>query len=105
MHSNFITPPDLIETILIINATDTEILACQQACAEADRAYDVYVYAENLNNTHWFGRVYQRADTILVGPTTDLILGSTTGIPGIMPEIIPFGPGKEISEPVEYFHK
>jgi len=105
MHSNFITPPDLIETILIINATDAEILACQQACAEADRPYDIYIYAESQNNTHWFGRVYRRADTILVGPTTELVLGAATGIPGLIPAIIPFGPDGEISDPVEYFHK
>jgi len=105
MHSTFITPPDLIETIVIINATDAEITACQQACAVADRPFDVYVYAESCGNTHWFGRAFKRADTILVGATTELNLGATAGIPGILPEIIPFGPGEEISEPAEYFYK
>jgi hypothetical protein len=64
-HSNLITPPDFIETILILNATEEQVRACADACYESAQIYNVYFYNKEMNNTDWFFQVQRIADQIL----------------------------------------
>lgn len=64
-HSNFVTPPDFIETILVLNATEEQITACADACYESDKIYNVYFYNKEMNNTDWFFQVQSIADQTL----------------------------------------
>lgn len=65
MHSNFITPPDFIKTILVLNATEEQITACGEACKAQDIPYNVYFYNDAMNDTAWLDAVKIRADVTL----------------------------------------
>ncbi len=65
MHSNFITPPDYVETVLILNATEEQILHLGKVVQDGNTAYNVYFYRDEMNNTEWLGKVTARADVVL----------------------------------------
>jgi hypothetical protein len=71
MHSNFVTPPDYVETILIINATSEQIKICAETVQTLDRPYTVYFYDDQMNDPVWLERITKIADTILK-PAEDL---------------------------------
>ena len=96
MHSNFITPPDLIETVLIVNASTEQLDACAEACRNSGRAYNVYFYHTDMQDVHWLGQVVQRAETILQAVEAE--------VPVLCPTI-KFGPNQELTQPEEYFNK
>lgn len=95
MHSNFITPPDVIEDILIVDATDEEIFAVGLACENADRPYNVYMYKKDMDNLEWLSMVAKRADVILQAEGSD--------VPTLVPTY--FGPNSNFKTPSEYFNK
>jgi hypothetical protein len=96
MHSNFITPPDLVETVLIINATEQQIKLCADACRDSERVYNVYFYHTDMKDYTWLADVVQRSDTILQqSESTAPVLCPTTK----------FGTDQELSQPQEYFTK
>ena len=64
-HSNLITPPDFVKTVLILNATDEQVRACADACYESGQIYNVYFYNQEMNNIEWFVQVEKIADNIL----------------------------------------
>jgi hypothetical protein len=64
-HSNFVTPPDFIETVLVLNATEEQIAASADACYESSKIYNVYFYNKEMNNTDWFFQVQSIADQVL----------------------------------------
>jgi hypothetical protein len=65
MHSNFITPPDYVETVLIINATNDQMAEYTRAFADVKLSYNVYFYNEEMNEPDWFSKVSNQADVIL----------------------------------------
>lgn len=96
MHSNFITPPDLIETVLIINATEEQIQACGDACRDHARAYNVYFYHTDMKEYAWLADVVQRSDIILQESTAEApVLCPTTK----------FGTDQDLKQPQDYFTK
>lgn len=96
MNSNFITPPDLVETILVINATKEQIEACAEACRNGDRVYNVYFYHSDMNDVHWLGEVVQRSETILQAVDSE--------VPVLCPTV-KFGPEQDLIQPQDYFNK
>ncbi len=96
MHSNFITPPDLIETVLVVNATEEQIKSCADACRNSNRAYNVYFYHTDMQDVYWLGQAVQRAETILQAVEAE--------VPVLCPTI-KFGPNQELTQPEEYFNK
>jgi hypothetical protein len=95
MHSNFITPPDLVETVLIVDATEEQITHCADVCRDIDTVYNVYFYQVNMNDTVWLSTVYKKADTVLQYE------GSK--VPVLQP--IKFGPDQILKNPGDYFNK
>ena len=65
MHSNFITPPDYIETVLILNAPQEQIKVLATMIQQREQCYNVYFYNELMNQPEWRDRIKQKADTIL----------------------------------------
>ena len=65
MHSNFITPPDYVETVLIVNATEEHIKILGTAVQNCGRPYNVYFYREEMNDPEWFKNISIKADVIL----------------------------------------
>lgn len=96
MHSNFITPPDLIETVLVVNATEDQIKSCADACRNNNRVYNVYFYHTDMKDVHWLGQVVQRSETILQAVDAE--------VPVLCPTI-KFGPDQELTQPQDYFNK
>lgn len=71
MHSNFITPPDYVETVLIINAPEEQIKLLATQIQLIDRCYNVYFYNEQMNDPDWFDRVSNKADVIIYADKKD----------------------------------
>lgn len=96
MNSNFITPPDLIETVLVVNATEDEIKACADVCRDNDHTYNVYFYHTDMKDFNWLAEAVQRSDIILQASNSDVpVLCPTTK----------FGPEQELKQPADYFDK
>jgi len=94
--SNFITPPDYIETVLIIGAENHEIIACADACQVSGRAYNVYVYDESMKDKEWLNTVMFKVDTILL---------QENQLQFTVPTPIGFGPNCDLKAPADYFNK
>jgi hypothetical protein len=73
MHSNFITPPDYVETVLIINATEEMIRHLGTVVQDSGTIYNVYFYRDEMNDPEWLDRVSGKADVILDAKITNLI--------------------------------
>ena len=73
MHSNFITPPDYVETVLIINATDEQVKDLGLAVQGKDVTYNVYFYNDSMNDTAWFNKISIKADVVLDAKITNPI--------------------------------
>jgi hypothetical protein len=65
MHSNFITPPDYVETVLVLNATDEQLSELTQTVKELNRPYNIYFYNDSMNDCDWLDRIKARTDVIL----------------------------------------
>jgi hypothetical protein len=96
MHSNFITPPDLVETVLVINATDEQIKLCADVCRDNPRAYNVYFYHTEMKEYAWLADVVQRSDIILQSHDAEA--------PVLCPTV-KFGPEQDLKQPHDYFAK
>ena len=93
MLTNFITPPDIVESILIIDATEEEIKTCAERCRNSEYAYNVYVYDKNMDNQTWLHQVQAISPVVLAKA------GNDTGITATHL----FGTDQDFSEPAEYF--
>ena len=65
MHSNFVTPPDYVETVLVLNATDEQLSALTETVKTTGRPYNVYFYNDSMNELDWLDRIKTQADVIL----------------------------------------
>ena len=62
MHSNFITPPDSIDTILIIDASQEQIQEVANYVQTCDTSYNIYLYSNDMNDLDWINVVAAKAD-------------------------------------------
>jgi len=95
MHSNFITPPDLVESILIIDADQAQIESCALACRDAEVPYNVYFYTMAMDDLPWLDKVVDRVDVVLVNEESD--------VP--MLNYLKFGENQILKSPADYFAK
>ena len=96
MHSNFITPPDLVQTVLIIDANTEQVNAVAAVVRESQRAYNIYLYHNEMNDSDWLFAAIKKSDVVL----------QMQGSPVLMDcERILVGMDQEIKTPVEYFTK
>jgi hypothetical protein len=106
MHSNFITPPDYVETVLIIGATDLETAQCAEVCKTANTSYDVYFYRPAMAQKEWLSRVYLKADIVLSPQDLALdFLEDSAFITDQGNKIHFFGTKQKIVTPADYFNK
>jgi hypothetical protein len=95
MLSNFVTPPDYVETVVIIDADKTQVNDCSEYCRDSIRPYTVYFYHAGMNDLNWLVRVVQHADCVLQHESSQVpVLQSTK-----------FGPNSNLQSPAEYFNK
>lgn len=93
-NSNFITPPDYVEAVLIIGASENEITACANACRESNKVYNVYIYNKEMNKPEWLNRIMFHVDVILLQEDQRQFT---------VPAPVGFGPNCELKFPQEYF--
>lgn len=70
MHSNFVTPPDLIQksnhTVLLVDPVWQDIQAVAMLCKTIGTDFNVYIYDDGMNDIKWLHTVANIADTIIV---------------------------------------
>jgi len=96
MHSNFITPPDYVKSVLVIGATEDEITECYEAVKSTNQPHNVYFYNAAMNDVNWLNQVMFRVDAILL---------QETQLQFTVPSPIGFGPNCELKSPAKYFAK
>jgi hypothetical protein len=95
MHTNFITPPDIIESILIVDATDEEIYAVGLACENADKPYNVYMYKAEMDNLPWLSDIIRIVDMTLQRHDSTVPIQCDKF----------FGPDNTLKTPADFFNK
>lgn len=95
MVTNFITPPDFIETVVLIDASDVEVQALAAFLKSADKPYNVYLYNHTENNLEWLVKVCKRADVVLQAEASTVPVLEKTK----------FGENQVLKTPVHYFNK
>jgi hypothetical protein len=95
MHSNFITPPDIVATIVIIDATADEIEEVAERCRDSQESYNVYLYREDMDNLQWLVDISSKADVVLKQQDSKVPALFATS----------FGPDQIFKSPAEYFTK
>jgi hypothetical protein len=65
MHSNFISPPDYVETVLILNAPPESIKILATQVELASIPYNIYFYNDEMNQRDWLDLIKTKADIIL----------------------------------------
>jgi hypothetical protein len=70
MHSNFITPPDLVEndlpTVLVVDASWDEIETLALYCQHCTYLYNIYIYHDVMFETNWLQKIFERAHIVII---------------------------------------
>jgi hypothetical protein len=73
MHSNFISPPDILEleqrqnhSVLVIDPNQKTVLDLGMICKTAGTDFDVYLYADIFDDLKWLETVFNLVDTVLI---------------------------------------
>jgi hypothetical protein len=93
MLSNFITPPDTIPTIVLIDASTDQIQEVAKLCQGSKYCYNVYLYNHAMNNLNWLTDAVRKADAVLQEESSE--------VPALFS--IKFGPNSALVSPVDYF--
>ena len=93
MHHNFITPPDFIVTVLIVDADAADIAAVAEQCRNSEIPYNVYLYHTDMNDLDWLQQVMLQSNVVLLAAESTLPVTWNYR----------FGPNEEFKTPVDYF--
>lgn len=97
MYSNFITPPDFVDNVLIVDASAEEIQLVTEFLHNAETTYNVYMYRADMDDTKWLNEAVHRANIVLQSKLSDINIDHN--------KLIKFGEELEITGPVDYFNK
>jgi len=95
MYSNFITPPDYVQSVIIFDATEDEIKQVADAVKDLPQPYNLYFYNAEMNNLEWLIMVVNRVDVALAR--------TTSSVPMI--DFLLYGEDQDLKSPVDYFAK
>ena len=95
MHSNFITPPDLIETVLVVDASEEDIKSLAEGIKTIGKPYNVYFYNAEMKDYNWLGKVMDRSDIVLMHQDSQVPVLTK----------VSFGPDAVFNQPLDYFNK
>lgn len=95
MYSNFITPPDYVQSVIIFDATEDEIKQVADAVKDLLQPYNLYFYNAEMNNLEWLIMVVNRVDVALAR--------TTSSVPMI--DFLLYGDDQDLKSPVDYFAK
>jgi hypothetical protein len=66
MYSNFISPPDTVENLLVVNANQEQLIELANKIAKQEKLYNVYVYNTEMNNLSWVFDHVPKMDRALI---------------------------------------
>ena len=95
MYSNFITPPDFVDNILVVDATEEQIQILTEFLHNCDTTYNIYMYKHSMEDLGWFNEAVSRANVILQHQDSELTA----------PTAVRFGEDYDLKNPVGYFNK
>ena len=93
MHHNFITPPDFVITVLIVDADAADITAVAEQCRISEIPYTVYLYHNEMNSVEWLQKAILQSDVVLVAEGSTLLSEWHHR----------FGPTEKFKTPADYF--
>lgn len=74
MHSNLITPPDIVHnglhSVTLVDPEKHDVDTVIKFCQYSDMAFNVYVYTPNMNNKDWLKNAVDASDAVIVNTTT-----------------------------------
>lgn len=69
-YSNFITPPDFVEdefhTVTVVDAAPADVQLLGQIAKGTDKAYNVYLYHQGMDDKDWLGNAMEKSDAVIV---------------------------------------
>jgi len=93
MHHNFITPPDFVVSVLIVDAGGDELSAIAEQCRMSDITYNIYLYHYEMADIPWLKQAMSKSDIVL--------LAQGSAVPVIWN--FKFGPDEKFKTPADYF--
>lgn len=108
MHSNLVTPPDVVNnglhSVLLVDPEQADVDAVVRFCQYSDKAFNVYVYTPNMDNHDWLNQAVDVSDAIIVNSRTldykEICRLEKTFYYG---DTVLIGNQKKIVDPVQYF--
>jgi len=100
-NSRFITYPSTIEksqnhTVILIDSTVDDIEVIGLFLKTSKKNFDVYLYRGDLYDLEWLNEIGRSADEYLINDTSQV---------KIAPDSLRYGPGLELTNPLNYFQK
>lgn len=100
-NSRFITYPDVVEkstnhTVILIDATVNDIEVIGTFLKSSKKNFDVYLYRGDLYDLEWLNEIGRSADEYLINDSSQV---------KITPDSLRYGPGLELTNPLNYFQK
>jgi len=95
MHSNFITPPDFVKSVLIVNATKEQLEEVANWVQGGNTAYNIYLYDSRMENDYWLTQVSHMVGVVLEAEGSHLLPEAS----------VEFGPNCLYKNPVDFFAK
>lgn len=74
-HSFIVTPPDFIEnqnlSVTLIDTTESDLNEIVDICRTSNRCYNLYYYADTMQNSEWLSAVVERSSAVIVNLGTN----------------------------------
>lgn len=103
MTSRFITYPDVVEStdnqpVALIDASEYNIEDIGLFCKMSKKDFDIYLYRAELDDLQWLNEISNRVVKILLSGDSKVSISPGT-------DVIKFGEGQELVNPLEYFQQ
>ena len=112
MHSNFVTPPDIItakkHTVLLIDPVWQDIEAVAMICKTIGTDFNVYIYDADMNDLEWLNTAASKSDTVVINTVPNQLTPTKDKLADLDKSHY-YGPknflsnNKRIANPQEYF--
>jgi len=75
MHSNLVTPPDIVDnelnSVLLVDPEQVDVDAAISFCQHSDVAFNIYVYTHNMDNLDWLGKAVNACNAAIINTRSD----------------------------------
>lgn len=75
MHSNLVTPPDIVNnglhSVTLVDPSQADVDAVIRLCQVSDQVFNIYVYTPNMHDRDWLNKAVDASDAVLVNIQSD----------------------------------